>query len=292
MNSGPPREASIDHSLDHYWEEQALAYASAKAHTDQDRAAMERLRQHRTVLMEKRAHYLTQVTAKRHARGEFYSDAKVASINAMGPTREELDRSVKRSFENQPDVMSILKAHALSQFGYGLVSQRSLLVHAPDDIAELVREKQALEEAFAEEWLDAIGDPCFREQVRHAQREAMITLRTSSTAMFLVTNPVCPHADGVNAAELGRAWNKLDSFARELGVSELSAFIGIDGQSFSDGSSAEDILPTVDALLSVLQDSKRKLPAKKSVRVALTEIREILLWLQSHQGRAYFEVDL
>ena len=292
MNSGPAREAPIDLSLDHYMEEQALACAHAKAHTDQERAAIERLSRHREVLMEKRARYLDQVTAKRHARGEFYSDAKVASINAMGPTKAELDQLVKGCFENQPDVMSILKAHALSQFGYGLISRRSLLVHAPDDIVELVHEKQALEEAFAAEWLDAIDDPSFRNQVRHAQREAMITLRTSSTGMFLVTDPACHSTDGVNAAELGRAWNKLDSFARELGVTELSAFIGIEGQSFLDGSSAEDILPTIEALLGGLQDSKRKLPAKKSVRSSLGQIRDTLLWLQSCKGRAYFEVDL
>jgi hypothetical protein len=292
MDSGPAREAPIEHSLDHYMEEQALACASAKAHTDQERAAIERLCRHRAVLMEKRAHFLDQVTAKRHACGEFYSDAKVASINAMGPTRAELDQRVRGCFESQPDVMSILKSHALSQFGYGLISQRSLLVHAPDDIVELVREKQALEEAFAAEWLDAIDDPSFRNQVRHAQRETMITLRTSSTGMFFVTEPACPSTDGVDAAELGRAWNKLDSFARELDVPELSAFIGIDGQSFPDGSSAEDILPTVEALLDALQDGKRKLPAKKSARESLRQIRNILFWLQSCNGRAYFAVDL
>lgn len=291
MNSSPHREALIDHSLDHYMEEQALICAWAKARTDRERVAVERLNRLRSALMEERARLRDQFTAKRHARGEFYSEAKVAAINAMGYSQAELDQCVKACYESQADAMGVLKSHARTAFGPGLVSQRSLLAHATDDIVALMRESLALEEAFAMEWLDAIDAPAFLKQIRQIQREAMITLRTSSSGMFLVTEPACHLVDALDAAKLGQAWNKLDALARELEVSELSEFIGIDGQSFADGSTAEEILPTVEALLEALQDGKRKLPAKKLVCESLRHIRDILRWLQSCEGRAYFEVD-
>jgi hypothetical protein len=291
MNPSPHREALINYTLDHYMEKQALICARAKARTDRERAAVERLIHLRNALMEERARLRDQFTTKRHARGEFYSDAKVAAINAMGYNQAELDQCVKACYESQEDAMGVLKSHARTAFGHGLISQRSLLAHAPDDIVALMRESLALEETFATEWLNAIDDTAFLKQIQQVQREAMVSLRTSSSGMYLVTEPAYHLADAVEAAKLGQAWNKLDALARELGVPELSEFIGIDGQSYADGSTAEKILSTVEALLETLQDSKRKLPSKKLVCESLRHIRDTLRWLHSCEGRAYFEID-
>jgi hypothetical protein len=288
----PIQEAALDDTLAHYLEEQALLCALAKAKSNHERGVVNQLILHRETLIAERAEHLKRVTIKRHARGEFYSDAKVKAINAMMPTKEELDRSVRDCFESQPDFAGVLKCHAIPHFGFGLISQRNLLACAPEDIVEDMRAMLALEEAFAAEWVKAIDDPVFQAELHQRQRETMAMLRTSKTGMYFVSEPACPFTDALDATVLGRAWNKLDSIAKALGVKPLSTFIGIDGQSTCDSAPAEDILPTVDALLAALQESQHKLPAKKATSRELTEIRDALLWLQPRNGRIYFEADL
>lgn len=291
-NMEPNQEAAIDHTLDHYLEEQALLCAMTKAKSDRERDLARQLMLHRETLMTERAEHIRRVTAKRHARGEFYSDTKIKSINSMMLSREELDQVVRGSFESQPDFANVLRNHALAHVGVGLVSNRSQLAYAPEDVADDLRAMLVLEEAFAAEWVKAINDPAFQTELNQRRRETMTLLRTSKTSMFLVTEPVCPITDSLDAAVLGRAWNKLDSLARTLGMKPLSTFVGIDGQANDDSSYAEDILPTVDALIAALQDSQQKLPGKKATAAELTRIRDVLLWLQTRNGRAYFEVDL
>ncbi len=242
--------------------------------------------------MTKRADHLAEVTAKRHARGEIYSDARVAAINSMGPSKDELDHNVKLCFEGQPDAFGILKSYAMTSFGYALVSQRNLLSHTPDDILARAHEMLKAEEAFATEWLDAIGDPEFSREVRQSQRDTIAMFRTASSGMFLVTEPACPLTEDIDAKALGRAWNKLDSLSRELGVKQLSAFIGIAGQSFSDSSTVDELLPTIESLAHALKETQLKIPSKGVVRTSLEGIRAALVWLRPRKGRAHFEVDL
>lgn len=288
----PIQEAALDDTLTYYLEEQALLCALEKAKSDHERGVVNQLILHRETLIAERAEHWKRVTIKRHARGEFYSDAKVKAINAMMPTKEELDRSVRACFESQPDFAGVLKNHALSQIGSRLIYERNLLANAPEDIVEDLRAMLALEEAFAAEWVKAIDDPAFQAELHQRQRETAAMLRTSKSGMHFISKPACPISAALDATVLGRAWNKLDSIAKCLGVKPLSTFIGIDGQSACDSAPAEDILPTVDALLAALQEGQHKLPAKKATAHELTLIRDALLWLQPRNGRTYFEVDL
>lgn len=291
MPSESIREAPIDTTLNYYMEERALEIALSKAKTDGERAKVQRLIELRCNLLRHRAAHSEHMTAMRHARGEIYSDAKVMAINAMAPTKDELDQSVRTCYQSQVDVEGVLKAHARIHFGQGLISQSSLLTNVPNDIVDAARQMLALEKAFAAEWIAAIEDSTFHSELRKLQRDTMAMFRNASTPMFLVATPSCPDADALDSGVLGRAWNKLDALSDSLGIQPLSTFIGIEGQSADESASAEEVLITVDALLAALQDGKQRIPAKQATREVLTQLRNVLLWLQARQGRVYFDAD-
>ena len=194
----------------------------------------------------------------------------------------------------------VLKAHARSHFAYALVSARLLLARYPSDMADAARAMQRFEEAFANAWVDAIDDANFKPELRQSQREALRTLRTSTQPMFLVTQPAkhlarqsaVLHLDDLDAHALGKAWNKLDELAQELGVEPLSTFIALPGEDDTAGVPPHHMLPTLNALIDALQGQGQKFPAKRAVKLVLTQIRAVLLQLGEQGGRAYFEVDL
>lgn len=285
-------EPPIDTTLAHYMEQQALAIALDKAHTPGQRAKVEHLAALRLALMQRRDAFTQEAVAKRHARGEIYSKARVVSINSMGPNQSDLDGNVKSSYLRQPDAEGVLKAHARSHFAYALVSARLLLARYPSDMADAARAMQRHEEAFANAWVDAIADANFKPELRQSQREALRTLRTSTRPMFLVTLPACPHLDDLDAHALGKAWNKLDELAQELGVEPLSTFIALPGEVDSAGVPPHHMLPTVNALIDALQGQGQKFPSKRAVNLVLTKIRTVLMQLGEQGGRAYIEVDL
>lgn len=292
MTHDPFDEAPIDTALTHYMERQALAIALDKASTPDQRAKVECLVALRVVLMQRRDAFNTEAVAKRHARGEIYSKARVAAINAMGPTQSDLDSNVKSSYLRQPDSEGVLKAHAHSHFAYGLVSARLMLALHTPDIADAARAMQKHEDAFASAWVDAIADASFKPELQQAQREALRALRTSTRAMYFVTHPSVLQLDDVSASALGKAWNKLDELAQGLGVEPLSAFISLPGEDESAGVPAHQLLPTLTALIDAVQGPGQKLPSKRAVLAVLTDMRGALLRLDEQGGRAYFEVDI
>ncbi len=292
MTHTPANEPPIDTTLAHYMEQQALAIALHKAHTPDQRAKLEHLAALRFVLMQHRDAFNTDAVAKRHARGEIYSKARVAAINAIGPTQSDLDSNIKSSYFRQPDSEGVLKAHARSHFSYALVSARLLLARYPSDMADAARAMQRLEEVFANAWVDAIEDASFKPELRQSQREALRALRLSSRPMFLVTQPAGLQLDDLGAHALGKAWNKLDELAQELGAVPLSTFIALPGEVDSAGVPPHHMLSTLAALIDALQGKGRKFPAKRAIVPVLTKIRTVLLELGEQGGRAYFEVDL
>ena len=279
MTYTPADEPPIDTRLAHYMEQQALAIALDKAHTPDQRAKVEHLAALRLALMQRRDAFNTEAVAKRHARGEIYSKARVAAINAIGPTQSDLDGNVKSSYFRQPDSEGILKAHARSHFAYALVSARLLLARYPPDMADAARAMQRHEEAFANAWVDAIDDANFKPELRQSQREALRTLRTSTHPMFLVTQPATPpavmHSDDLDAHALGKAWNKLDELAQAFGVEQLSTFIALPGEEDPAGVPPHHMLPTLNALIDALQGQGQKFPAKRAVNLVLSQIRTV-----------------
>lgn len=183
MNAAIIDEPPIDSSLEHYMEERALAIALAMASTPQEQDRIEHLSNLRAELMEHRQAHLQEAIAKRHARGEIYSKARVAAINAMAPSREDMDAKVKSLYMAQGTSEDVLRVHARTHFAGALVSKRLGLAAMPADIAESAREMQAYEESFAQAWIDAIGDPSFVDQMRVLQREAVAMFRTASRPM-------------------------------------------------------------------------------------------------------------
>jgi hypothetical protein len=157
MNAASLDEPPIDISLEHYMEECALAIALAMAETPEEQARIEHLANLRADLMERRRAHLQEATAKRHARGEFYSTA---------PSRQEMDVNVKGLYMAQGTSEDVLRVHAQTHFASVLVSKRLSLALMPADIAESAREMHAHEESFARAWIDAIGDPSFADQMR------------------------------------------------------------------------------------------------------------------------------
>lgn len=51
-------------------------------------------------------------------------------FNALGPSRDELEREVRALYQAAPDAEGVLEAHARVHFGHGLVSSRLLPAHA------------------------------------------------------------------------------------------------------------------------------------------------------------------
>lgn len=206
-------EPPIDLSLAHYMEQRALAIALEKAQTADERGAVGRLQGLRAQLMAHRDAFTALATARRHARGEIYTAARVAAINAMGRGRESMNGDVKALYLRAADTVGVLKAHARTHFAAPLVSQRLGLPLYPPDVQTEAREMHAREEAFAAAWVAAIGDPAFAAELQASRHEALVFLRTSARPMHFVTSPPGENLTDQEAAELGKLWNKLDSLA-------------------------------------------------------------------------------
>jgi hypothetical protein len=290
MTTPTKTEASINlHS--HYLERRALEMALSRAASDPERAAIERLLALRSALEVEREAHNQLMVVRRHARGEFYSDAKVKAINAMGSSRKEMDKTVNEYYAKQEGAMGVLKAHGLSHFGLAMVSQRSNLAHMPPDVVEDARQMIKREEAFADAWIAVINDPAYNARLAERRREAAKMFRTASTPMWLVAQPACPKQREMDGDALGRAWSKLESISVEAGLTPLSNYVGIDGQAPEDGAPAAEVLVAVDGLLAAIAASAKKLPARKATLAALEQVRAILQWADEHQARVYFEVD-
>jgi hypothetical protein len=157
------------------------------AGTPEEQDKIEHLANLRAALMEHRQAHLQEAIAKRHARGEIYSKARVAAINAMAPSREDMDANVKGLYMAQGTSEDVLRVHARTHFAAVLVSKRLQLALMTADIAESAREMQTHEESFARAWIDAIGDSSFVDQMRVLQREAVAMFRKARQRASLRT---------------------------------------------------------------------------------------------------------
>jgi len=277
MTSNPAEEPRIDLDLADYMESRALEIARDKAGGTALRQAITALIDLREALLQHRRAYRDEATRKRHARGEIYSAARVAAINAMAGDRASMDKDIRRLYEREPDAIGVLKAHAQTHFVYALVSSRLLLASHTADIIDSARVMQQREEAFAAAWVGAIGDARFETDLREAKRVMLHSLRTSTRPMLLATYPA-PQELGDDAAQvLGKAWNKLDDLANALGVMPLSSFISLPDEDVAAAVSATQILASVDTLLRGVQDVAVKLPSKRAVASALSDVRQVLL---------------
>lgn len=292
MNASLVDEPLIDTALEHYMEERALAIALAMARTPEEQATIEYLANLRDALMERRRAHSKEATAKRHARGEIYSKARVAAINALAPSREEMDSNVKGLYMEQGTSGDVLRAHARAHFASGLVSKRLSLALMPDDIAESAREMQEHEESFARAWIDAIDDPSFVDEMRALQREAVMMFRTAGRPMYLVTHPESEVMNDEAATALGKAWNKLDALSQSLGVQPLSAFIAFDEEGETAGADASEILTTVRALITAIESGAHKVASKKQVLEVLADLSATLAKAAGSGGRACFDADV
>ena len=255
--------------------ENALTAARDKAETETagQRAKVEVQANRRITLMELRASFTRLAVARRHARGEVYSKARVAAINAMGPTRASMDASVKSHYLRQPDSQGVLKMHALSHFTTPLASLRLGLALLPADLVQEARAMQAQEEAFATAWIAALDDPDFALDIRQRRREVMVKLRTAPRPMVLVTCPALGCLTDEDCAGLGKMWNRLDTLADPLGAKSLSQFIALGDEGESAGVPAHDMLPTVESLLAAVQNPANAFPSRKKAVSILGNIR-------------------
>jgi hypothetical protein len=285
----PADEPQIDNSLAHYMEERALAVALDKAAAPHELRTVQHLLEIRLLLMEDRAAFQADAISKRHARGEIYSKARVKAINAMGPSRSEMDRTVEALYRGESDSEHVLKAHARAHFGYFLISARLSLSSYPPDILEAARWMRSREDAFAIAWINSITDPAFKRELAEQQRDA---LRSSARPVYFVTEPASASTVEVDAVALGKTWSRLDTLAQELGVETLSSFLAVPGEGADAGIEANQLLLTVNALLDSLRQSGQKIPAKRATLSALSAVRETLTTLSAVGGKAYFEVDI
>lgn len=287
----PGNEPAIDTAPSHYMEARALEIALQKATDAAQRAVIEGLMQRRDALMARREAYGAHAVAMRHARGEVYSSARVAAINAMGPSLATLERDVRGLYLQQPDAAHVLMAHARTHYAGAMMSSRLLLAAHPANVVVAAREMQQHEEDFAAAWLAAVANPGFTAELRRLQRQALHQLRTSARPMYFVTHPWGIHFADVDAVALGKAWNKLDDLAVALGVAPLSEFIALPDEDASSGATRARMLPSVDALAARLQEPGGKFPSKRAVAGALAKVRAALERLPD-EGRACFDIDL
>lgn len=285
----PNDEPPIDTSLSHYMEERALAIAQEKAATGEQATMVRQLVALREDMLAQRAIFNDEARVKRHGRGEIYSKARVAAINALGPSRAELEENVRQLYMGQPDALGVLKAHALTHFAQGLVSARLMLSACPPDIAEAARAMQAREEQFAAAWVAVLNDHAFAAELTGMQRDALRMLRTASTAMYLVIEPAVVSFDDADAQALGAAWRRLDALAGEVAVEPLSNFILVPDEKLPPEFAARRLQPVITALLDALATPGRKFPAKAATVRALAQVRDVLAPLAESGGRAGFE---
>ncbi len=296
-NADPAAEPPIDHSLAHWTEQRALEIAHDKAAGAGDAAlldAITALQAKRAALTAERAAHLAEMTRKSHARGEIYSAARVAAINAMMPDQASMEREVRALYERQPDARAVLEAHALVAFGLNLEQQRSWIKLSPPDVQADLRRMAALEEAFARAWVAVVGDPKLEARLRARRIAAQKQLRSSRTAMLVVAEPAlsAEEAAAIDPDALAKAWDKLDALCGTLGVRPLSQFIGLEADPCEP---AARVLASLSALQRALHtDSTLKLPGKKALRSSLTALcaaAERRAGLQA-PGGLRFEVDL
>jgi hypothetical protein len=285
-------EPPIDISREHLLEERALSRAEALA---EDATTLKRLRalaaQH-AKLQEARAAFNREAIACRHARGEIYSAARVATINAFVPSLAELELTAQRLYDRKASVDEVLKSHARVHFCNVLMSARLNLAYFPPDILAAARVMQAQEEAFAGAWLACIDDAAFSAEIHTLQREALRILRTSTRAMFLATRPGSAEMSDQDGTALGKVWNKLDELAATLGVEPLSSFIAVPGEDDAAGVPVARVAASVDALCAALRSPEHKVPAKKATLTCLDNLRTSLHALDGAEASAWFEIDL
>lgn len=292
MRATAADEPPLDRSRDHLLEARALERAAALAADEATRARLAGLADQRAALMAAREAFNQEATARRHARGEIYSAARVAALNAMGPDAQELEQTARTLYGRHTRSGDVLKAHARVHFVNALMAARLNLAHMPADIAAAARAMQAAEEAFAKAWLAAIDVPAFTASLRADQRQALRSLRTATRPMYFATAPSAGGDDDVDAAVLGRAWAKLDDLAETLGVEPLSAFIALPDEGEAAGVPAARLAASIAALCEALGRPGEKFPAKKATLASLARIQAALAALAARQGRAWFEVDL
>ncbi|MGE0861802.1 MAG: hypothetical protein AB7P42_22000 [Gammaproteobacteria bacterium] len=285
-------EPPLDRSRDHLLEAHALERALALADDAALRARLQALANHRETLMRERAAFDAEAIRLRHARGEIYSAARIAALNAMVPSAEDLAEQARTLYERAEHAVDVLKTHACVHYVYVLMGARLNLVHFPADVIDAGRAMQRAEEAFAKAWLACIDDPGFLDELRRDQRAALNSLRTATRPMYLATQPRGESLDDEDAAVLGRAWNKLDDLAATLGVEPLSAFVAVPGEDAAAAVPAARVAATVDALHAALREPKHKLPAKKATLASLERVSVALEALVARDGGAWFEVDL
>lgn len=292
MRPDPAHEPAIDNSLAHYLEGRALQIAQDKVQDPGQRSRLDRLVGLRAALMQERAAFHAEATARRHARGEIYTEARVAAIHAMGPSKEKLDDMADRLYLRQTSGDAVLRAHARAHFGRPLMSKRSYFSAATPDVASSLRARQEREEAFASAWLEAIGDAAFTAEIRRAQREALLSLRASTRPMHFVSRPVIAAWDDSDALALGKIWKHVDDLAAAQGIEALSDFIAVTDDDEDGALDPVRLLSTLSALIDALHVPETKVPGKRAALATLGKLREAVAGVIERGGRAHFEVDL
>ena len=282
-------EPPLDRSRDHVLEEHALRRALSLADDDALRERIQALITQRDELMQARDAFNLEATRCRHARGEIYSAARVATLNAFGPSLAELEKQAQTMYGRSDDCREVMKTHARVHYVNVLMSARLNLAYFPADIRAAAQAMQAREEAFAAAWLSAIDDSAFSTEIHDGQRHALRILRSATRPMLLATKPALAALDDLDAVALGKAWNKLDELAETLAVEPLSNFIAVPGEDEASGVPVARVAASIAALCEALRGPQHKVPAKKAVLASLETARNALA---EANGSAWFEIDL
>lgn len=285
-------EPPLDRSRDHVLEARALERALALASDGAMRERVEALVNRRETLMQAREAFNVEATRCRHARGEIYSAARVAALNALGPSRDELEKNAQTLYGRHSTAMEVLKTHARVHFVNVLAMARLNLASFPADIHAAACDMHAQEEAFASAWLAAIHDADFRREIHQQQRDALRRFRTATRAMYFVTTPASFDMDAQDATVLGKAWNKLDELAESLGVEPLSNFITVPGEDEAAGVPGMRVAASIEALSSALRRPEGKVPGKKATLACLERLQAALSSRDGATLRAWFDIDL
>lgn len=279
----PPIEAPHQHHL----EERALEILRERAEGEAQAQVVERLSSLREKLMVAREAWNREARAARHARGEVYTAARVAKINAMQPTREQWEESIRDAYLPAPGFLGVLKVHAKFHFGAQAATLRMIRGTTP-----AARALQAADDAFAKAWIEAIGDEGFAASLRREARGARLEQRSPTRPIFFATVPPSLSLEDGEAAALGKAWTQLDRLASKLGVDLPSHFLALpDENAPEDGAPVATVLSTVRALTRALALPAHQVPGKRAVAQALGKVRAALEALPA-DARASFEMDL
>jgi hypothetical protein len=212
-------------------------------------------------------------------------------VDDLATDDQGLHPAIRKDLEKQASAREVLQGVAQVHC-YDLRSSRDMLRYYEHPEERAIEERLiALKERLAEALFAFIDDAKFRSR---AEREAAdSSLRTGSgSALYVLLDVQNERDTGTNGKELGRAFEKLETWAEELGVKKPSAFFGFGERGSGDWFAPGEGLATFEALSAHVAKASTRVKAKKALLADLREATEVLRYAGERGASFHIEIDI